>query len=510
MHSKFYQYNKFIKMKGKNQFPKVTTEIIIQRFIDKRGDEYDYSNVIYKNMHTPVAIKCKIHGIFYQTPHNHLKGAGCPECAKKRVADSNRMSREEFIRRAREKHGDKYDYSKVVYVNNRTKVCIICPIHGEFWQTPFEHLRGGCKQCAVEYIARKKIEKAAKVFEEKAGEIHNYKYTYEGNYNGNNNMITAYCPIHGKFTQRAHDHLQGYGCPKCGVRKSENEDKICNFINSLNIKVEKHNRTIIKPNEIDIFLPEKKIGIEYDGLIWHSEKYKIDSQYHLNKTNKCNEQGVRLIHIFEDEFLEKENIVRSMLSNILGVTKNKIFARKCEIKEVPSKEANIFFSENHIQGKCRAKVYLGLYYNNELVSMMSFNNPRQMKKYNSDYDNTWELIRFCNKLDTSVIGGASKLLKSFIVKINPSKIITYADKRWSNGNLYEKLGFTHTHDSKPNYFYVIGQHRENRFKYRKGELVKKGFSSDKSEHEIMLENKIYRIYDCGSMCFEMILNKKED
>ena len=496
-------------MKGKNQFPTVTTESIIQRFIEKRGDKYIYTNVIYKNMHTPVAIECRIHGIFYQTPHNHLKGAGCPECAKKRVADSCRMTKEEFIKRAIRKHGNKYDYSKVEYINSRTKVCIICPIHGEFWQTPCEHLRFGCKQCSVEYIGQKKKEKAAKAFKQKAGKIHNFKYIYEDDYNGSDNIVTIHCPIHGKFTQRVHDHLQGCGCPKCGVRKSENENKLCEFINSIGIKTEQHNRTIINPNEIDIFIPEKNIGIEYDGLIWHSEKFQENINYHLEKTNKCKECGVRLIHIFEDEFLEKEDIIKSMISNILGVTKNKIFARKCEIKKVLSQEANAFFNTNHIQGKCKAKYHFGLYYNNELVSLMTFGKTRQMKKYNNDYDNTWELLRFCNKLNTSVIGGASKLLKYFIKKVHPNKIITYADKRWSNGNLYEKLGFTHTHDSKPNYFYVVGQHRENRFKYRKGELVKKGFSLDKSEHEIMLENKIYRIYDCGSMCFEMNINKKE-
>ena len=497
-------------MKGKNQFPTVTKEIIIQRFINKHGDKYDYSDVTYKNMHSPVAIKCKIHGTFYQTPHNHLKGTGCPECSKKRVADKNRMTVEEFIRRAREVHGDKYDYSKVEYKNNRTKVCIICPIHGEFWQTPYDHMKYGCKQCAVEYIGQKKREKSAKVFKQKAGEIHNFKYVYEDDYKGNDSIITIHCPIHGKFFQRVHDHLQGCGCPKCGVRKSENENKIYNFIKSLDLKAEQHNRTLIKPSEIDIFIPEKNIGIEYNGLIWHSERFREKSNYHLEKTNKCKELNIRLIHIFEDEFIEKEEIIKSMLSNILGVTKNKIFARKCNIKTVSSKEANNFFENNHIQGKCKAKIYLGLYYNDELVSLISFGKTRQMRKYNSDYDNTWELLRFCNKLNTTVVGGASKLLKHFIEMVHPNKIITYADKRWSNGNLYEKLGFTHTHDSKPNYFYVVGQHRENRFKYRKGELVKKGFSTDKSEHEIMLENNIYRIYDCGSMCFEMILNKKED
>ena len=476
-------------MNGKNQFPKVTTESIIQRFINKRGDEYDYSHVIYKNMHTKVAIGCKIHGIFYQTPHNHLKGQGCPECSKKKVADGRRMPKEEFIRRAKEKHGNKYDYSKVEYINNRTKVCIICPIHGEFWQTPDEHLRYGCKKCSVEYIARKRIENSAKTFEQRAGEIHNFKYIYEKDtYKGNDNLITAYCPIHGKFTQIAHYHLQGYGCPKCGIRKSENEDKICDFITSLGIKTEKHNRTIIKPNEIDILIPEKNIGIEYDGLIWHSEKYKVDSNYHLGKTNKCKENNIQLIHIFEDEWLEKENIVKSNILNILEVYENKILSDNCVVKNVSPQQAKYFLNNNYIKGECRAKIHLGLYYNNELISLMSFSKLKILK------GDVWKLVCYCNKINTSILNGANKLLQYFIKKELPSKIITYVDKRWSNGKEYIEMGFTYTNDTKPDYFYVINQHRISRFKYKKNDLTQK---------------EIYRIYDCGSMCFEMNLNKKK-
>ena len=133
---------------------------------------------------------------------------------------------------------------------------------------------------------------------------------------------------------------------------------------------------------------------------------------------------------------------------------------------------------------------------------MTFGYTRQQRKYNKDYNNTYELLRFCNKLNTNVIGGASKLLKHFIDDIKPNEIITYADKRWSIGNLYETLGFVHTHDSRPNYFYTFGQKRENRFKYRKGQLIKQGFDKEKSEHEIMLERGIYRIYDCGTMVYK--------
>ena len=119
----------------------------------------------------------------------------------------------------------------------------------------------------------------------------------------------------------------------------------------------------------------------------------------------------------------------------------------------------------------------------------------------------YELLRFCNKLNTTVVGGASKLLKHFVKVHNPKEIISYCDRRWSQGNMYEKLGFKFDHVSQPNYYYVINGKRENRFKYRKSELIKQGFNKDKSEHEIMLERGIYRIYDCGTKVYKW---KKED
>jgi hypothetical protein len=128
---------------------------------------------------------------------------------------------------------------------------------------------------------------------------------------------------------------------------------------------------------------------------------------------------------------------------------------------------------------------------------MSFGKPRMYKNKEA-----FEILRFASLLRTSVIGGAEKILKYFEKTYNPKEIITYADLRWSNGELYEKLGFTLDHKSQPNYFYIIGNKRENRFKYRKSELVKQGFDPSKSEHEIMLERGIYRIYDCGTLCFK--------
>ena len=288
---------------------------------------------------------------------------------------------------------------------------------------------------------------------------------------------------------------------------SKGEDEIAEYIRTtFGYKISQRDRSVLKPRELDIYVPDRKIAIEYDGLIWHSEMYKKEmTNYHLSKTDECKKNGIRLIHIFEDEWLEKPQIIKSMLRNIFGVTSHRLYARQCDIRNIDSKTAMQFLDDNHIQGRCKAKYHYGLYYNGELVSLMTFGRTRQQKKYNDDYDNTWELLRFCNKLDTTVVGGASKLLKRFIGEVKPHRIVTYADKRWSLGNLYDRLGFTHTHDSKPNYFYVVGQHRENRFKYRKGALVKQGFDKDKSEHEIMLERGIPRIYDCGTMAFEMKL-----
>jgi hypothetical protein len=151
----------------------------------------------------------------------------------------------------------------------------------------------------------------------------------------------------------------------------------------------------------------------------------------------------------------KKDIVKSRIKNILGLTGNKIYARKCEIREVKSSESKLFLNDNHIQGNVNSKIKLGLYYNDELVSLMTFGSLRKNLNQSS-IDNVYELLRFCNKLNCSVIGGADKLLKHFIKEYNPKEIISYADRRWSQGDLYSNLGFTEITKNKPNYWYIIG------------------------------------------------------
>ena len=445
-----------------------------------------------------------------------MQGHGCPKCRYEKSALSKTHTNEWFLNKAKEIHGNKYDYSKSVYTKGYEKIEIICHEkdeygneHGSFWMTPDNHLHKtnpqSCPKCARNRT-NNALRDTLQNFIYKAKLIHGDKYDYSKvEYINNSTKVCILCPEHGEFLQTPSNHLLGQGCPRCAKIISNGETEIydfcCNILGKNNIK--QRVRNILSENkELDIYIPSKNIAIEYDGLIWHSEKFNRDKNYHLKKTNECKNKGIRLIHIFEDEWLEHSDIIKSMLKNILEYTEIRIFARKCVVKDVSTNEAMQFLDKNHIQGKCKAKYYYGLFYNDELVSLMTFGYTRQQRKYNKDYNNTYELLRFCNKLNTNVIGGASKLLKHFIDDIKPNEIITYADKRWSIGNLYETLGFVHTHDSRPNYFYTFGQKRENRFKYRKGQLIKQGFDKEKSEHEIMLERGIYRIYDCGTMVYK--------
>lgn len=285
---------------------------------------------------------------------------------------------------------------------------------------------------------------------------------------------------------------------------SSGEQKIIDFIKTLGIKnIKISDRSVLGRMELDIYLPDYNLAIEYDGLYWHSDIFKEDD-YHLAKTKQCGEKDIQLIHVFEDEVLYKFDIVKSRLKSILGLSDKTVYGRKCVVKDVSNNEARIFLDNNHIQGHINSKYKIGLYYEGELVSLMTFGGLRRALGGVAKKD-SYELIRFANKKNTNVLGAASKLLKYFKDTYDPKYILSYADKRWSNGNLYHKLGFDHVSDSKPNYWYINNDKREHRFKYRKSVLVKEGFNVEMSERQIMNDRGYKRIYDCGNMKFEMYL-----
>lgn len=292
-------------------------------------------------------------------------------------------------------------------------------------------------------------------------------------------------------------------CTNCNpIHKSNSglEIQLLNFIQE-NYKGEilTNQRDLIPPYEIDIYLPHLNISFEFNGLYWHSELNK-DKNYHYLKSKMCEERDIQLIHVWEDDWIYNQEIVKSMILNKLSMNSDKIYARKCEIKEISdNKLIRKFLDQNHIQGFVGSNIKLGLFYENELVSLMTFGKLRQSMGY-IPTDNDYELIRFCNKLNTSVIGGASKLFKYFIRHYKYNSIISYSDNSHSLGNLYENLGFKLHHDKiKLNYYWVIDNKREHRYNYRKSKLVKKGYDPNKSEREIMYEDVgSYRIWGSGN------------
>ena len=183
----------------------------------------------------------------------------------------------------------------------------------------------------------------------------------------------------------------------------------------------------------------------------------------------------------------------------MGLITNKIYARKCIIKELTPKISSEFLINNHIQGNVNASIKIGLYYNDELVSIMTFGKLRNVLGNKIKTENEYEMLRFCNKLNTQVMGGASRLYSFFKLKYKPLKVISFANRRYSNGYLYKQLKFKFEYNTIPNYWYVVGKKRKHRFLFRKDVLVKEGFDATKTEHEIMSQRKIPRIYDCGNI-----------
>jgi len=291
-------------------------------------------------------------------------------------------------------------------------------------------------------------------------------------------------------------------CKDCNPDKIHTlESDIYDFIRMMlpsNTIIKKHDRSVLNKKEIDIYIPDKKIGIELNGLYWHSEKSGgITKSYHLNKTRTCNCKGISLIHIFENEWLQKQEIVKSVLRNILNDDKiKKINGRDCEIREISAFDKNIFLNENHLQGEDKSSVKIGLYYNNELVSVMTF-----IKKSRFEKHVEWELVRFCNKINTKIMGGTSKLFSYFINTYNPKSIVSYCDRRYFTGNVYEKLGFKFVSYTNPGYHYITNNYKNliNRMNFQKHKLsgILKNFDVNLSEWENMKNNGWDRIWDCG-------------
>jgi len=281
-----------------------------------------------------------------------------------------------------------------------------------------------------------------------------------------------------------------------GLHKYQNasyaEKQVVEYIKSIySGELIENTKSIITPYELDIYVPDRKIAIEFDGVFYHSINAGTDKNYHLMKTEMCENLGIRLIHIFEYEWVNRQDICKSIIASALGKYQRKIYARNCDVREVSSPMAKDFLEQNHIQGAVNSSYRLGLFDKDELVQLICIGKSRFKK-------DEYELLRMCTKLNTQVIGGFGKLMKH-----QPyDHIISYVDRSKFNGKSYRSIGFKIIDITPPSYHYVKGNKVLNRVsaqKHKLKSLLGDSFDANKTEIENMLDNNWKMIYDCGNL-----------
>lgn len=303
------------------------------------------------------------------------------------------------------------------------------------------------------------------------------------------------------------DYLKNYKVDiRHFINRSQIEKEIENILLNENLIVESNKKGLLfnKNLEVDIYLPDFKIAIEINGLYWHSttKSDKESREKHLNKLNGCLNNNIQLMHFTDEQWITKKDICLSIIMNKVK-NNHKIFARKCKIKNISFNEYNNFCEENHLAGKCLAKYRYGLFYQNELIQIMSFGKSRFTKT-------KYEIIRLCSKKYYHVVGGASKLFNKFIKDFNPQTISTYSDRMIGEGNVYKNLGFNFLYNTRPGYMWNDGNISYSRFQFQKHKLKDKlkNYDPTLSEKDNMINNGFRYFWNCGNNYWHW--EKRED
>ena len=445
------------------------THEIVAKFPQHVQVRYDFSNAKYKGALTPITgIVCYKHGEFQQYSAQLRKdGAGCPQCGMDQRKAKTRMDPAEFVSRAEEVHPGKFKYERTTYKNMTTKVTVTCPDHGDFKISPIKliHSAHGCPECGAlrrglrisninpgAAAAVVSIAKHAAVYVEKARKVHGDLYDYSDLvYLGAKKKVAIKCQKHGTFWQTAEHHIKRrYGCPRC-MTKSAPEDAVAAYL-SIFTTVEQRNRSLIGPKELDIYLPEHNIAVEFCGMYWHSHTDRADEKKnknrHAEKHRLCAEQGIRLITIYETEWNERPETIKRMLRNAIGKTKGKLMARKCELRSVGRPEAVAFYEKYHPQGGAGSGTHYGLYHKGKLVACMRFTYGGNDRGHGAQ-SRQWTLSRYASRI--SVAGAASRLFKAFLREHEPETVKSFSDNRLFGGGMYAQLGFDLEADVVPDY-----------------------------------------------------------
>jgi transcription elongation factor Elf1 len=475
---------------------RLTREEYVGKATKLHKGRYTYENTVYTRSAAKIEVTCPNHGAFLVTANNHVSASnltGCPECY-----GNKKIPLEVFITKATVIHNGKYSYEKVDLVNSQKHIEIICPEHGSFMQTPTRHISGrGCQICGGTTRQSKQslIDKAVNIYGD------TFDYSQVSNQARATDNVTIVCKLHGPFQQKLKLHInREYGCPQCG-QKSKSEAELAEYLSELTV-VERRNRTLIKPREIDLWLPNEKIGVEFHGLYWHTEDRVAN--LHREKWDSTQKIGIRLIQIFEDEWLNKKEIVKSRLAAMLGKGP-RVGARSTTVKEIDWSETKDFLNATHIQGAgpSACKRY-GLFKQDELLAVGTFAKARTGGMVRDVNNPNWEVLRYASK--GSVMGGFSKLFSQFLKDTDASVVVSYCDLRYGNGNLYQATGFKLDYITEPDYWWVPKNKTErvSRYATQKAKLKEPNhplyqyYDADKSESEICKSAGWKKIYGVGN------------
>lgn len=405
------------------------------------------------------------------------------------------------------KFKDEYrDYHEAIYmVINDIEHIPCCPIcHKRIKFNPnyynnIKYTKYCSDKCAILDKKYKHANKISQLLNTDISISEDMKYYIFHNYcNKHKDFKLTGLQIHNRTTGNRYKHTNL--CPICNPKnniETSIELVIKNILNELNIKFEEHDRNIISPKELDFYLPEYSIGIECNGIFWHSD-FKKDNLYHYNKMKLCNKNNIQLLSFWETDIINNRDKIKDIIASKCNKNK-KIYARLCTVKEITSKESKQFIDKYHLQRNINAKIKLGLFYNDKLVQVMTFGKKRVfMNSKGSDYD--YELYRLCSKFGYTIIGGASKLLTYFKNNYKYNSIVSYCMSDISNGHIYEQLGFSLVKENKINYFYYDISHQKilNRYALAKYKI---NDNSGRSGDEIIKDMNIFKCYTSGTKTY---------